>query len=140
MYSLIVKYHITQNTMIKINDADKYESIVLYLDEEHTPIAFKNKLEEVLSQNVFDSEEEAKEWLRTTPFELEIYYEQGYGLFGVEPEAVEAEIVSSPYSGEKLCENEQGKESQVSEHDFLVSLLDKRQLDEYEKFLLNQNK
>jgi hypothetical protein len=46
----------------------------------------------------FDSEEEAIKWIETTPFELELYYEKGYGLFAVEAEAVENTDVHSPYS------------------------------------------
>ena len=32
-------------------------------------------------------------------FELEIYYEKGYGLFAVDSEAVNSGTIFSPYSG-----------------------------------------
>jgi hypothetical protein len=32
----------------------------------------------------FDTQAEAEKWLSETPIELELYYEYGYGLFGVE--------------------------------------------------------
>jgi hypothetical protein len=83
---------------IKINDAQNYESINVYLSMEKTPIAFQNKLQELMDCQAFDSEEEAIKWIETTPFELELYYEKGYGLFAVEAEAVENADVHSPYS------------------------------------------
>lgn len=41
--------------------------------------------------------------------ELELYYEIGSGLMAVEPEAVEAGYIYSPYSGE-LYENYENNE------------------------------
>lgn len=85
---------------IKINSTDKYESIKIILDENKYPIAHQKKLEELMEQGAFDSVEEAKEWINTTPIELELYYEKHSGLFGVEAEAVEnaSESLCSPYT------------------------------------------
>lgn len=93
---------------IKINDADCVESINVYLSREKTPVAFQNKLKELMDCKAFDTEEEAIKWIETTPIELELYYETGQGLFGVESEVVENfYILNSPYSDAKLiCDPE----------------------------------
>ena len=87
---------------IKINDVSNYEPINVYLSREKTPIAFQNKLNELMECKAFDTEEEAAKWIEETPFELEMYYEKGYGLFLVESEAVENSCVFSPYSKKEL--------------------------------------
>jgi len=92
---------------MKKNSAENYECINVYLSEEKTPIAFATKLKELMEQKVFDNEDEAKKWIRTTPFEMEIYYSFGYGLFMVEAEAVEGGAnIYDPYSTEILEEDE----------------------------------
>jgi hypothetical protein len=85
---------------IKVNPTDKYESIMVTLDEKKYPIAHQMKLEELMEQGAFRSEAEAKEWINTTPIELELYYEKHSGLFGVEAEAVEEipHTLCSPYT------------------------------------------
>ena len=75
---------------IKMNNADNYESINITLSKENTPIAYQNKLDELMDCKAFDTQAEAEAWLNETPIELELYYENGYGLFGVESEAVES--------------------------------------------------
>ena len=92
---------------IKMNDADNYESINITLSRENTPIAYQNKLDELMDCKAFDTQAEAEKWLSETPIELELYYENGYGLFGVEAEAVESMETKSPYSGAPILdENE----------------------------------
>lgn len=85
---------------IKVNPADQYESIKVILDENTYPIAHQKKLEELMEQGAFRSEAEAKEWINTTPIELELYYEKHSGLFAVEAEAVEdiPHTLCSPYT------------------------------------------
>ena len=85
---------------IKVNPAEEYESIMITLDEKKYPIAHKMKLEELMEQGAFPSEEEAKEWINTTPIELEFYYEKHSGLFAVEAGAVEdiPHTLCSPYT------------------------------------------
>lgn len=92
---------------IKMNNVDNYESINITLSRENTPIAYQNKLDELMECKAFDTQSEAEEWLSETPIELELYYEKGYGLFGVESEAVENAELQSPYSGAPILdENE----------------------------------
>lgn len=85
---------------IKINLTDKYESIMVILDEKKYPIAHQMKLEELMEQGAFRSEAEAKEWINTTPIELELYYEKHSGLFAVESDAVDniSHTLCSPYT------------------------------------------
>ena len=89
---------------IKMNDADNYESINIKLTKENTPIAYQNKLDELMDYKAFDTQAEAEKWLSETPIELELYYEYGYGLFGVEAEAIESMEIQSPYSGAPILD------------------------------------
>ena len=82
---------------IKMNNADDYESINITLSKENTPIAYQNKLDELMDIKAFDTKEEAEDWINTHPIELELYYENGQGLFAVESEAVERTTIHSPY-------------------------------------------
>ena len=92
---------------IRMNNADNYESINITLSKENTPIAYQNKLDELMDCKAFNTQAEAEKWLRETPIELELYYEYGYGLFGVEAEAIESTEIQSPYSGAPILdENE----------------------------------
>lgn len=54
------------------------------------------------------TEEEAKDFVRTTPFSIELYYHVNQGLFGVEGEAVESygNEIYSPYTGEECDRTE----------------------------------
>ena len=87
------------STNIKVNDDEHYESINVILSRKKTPIAFQNKLNELMEEGAFENEEEAIKWIETNPIELELYYEKGNGLFAVESGAVEsrADLVS-PYT------------------------------------------
>ena len=92
---------------IKMNNADNYESINIKLSKEYTPIAYQNKLDELMDCKAFDNKAEAEKWLSETPIELELYYEKGYGLFGVEAEAVESAELTSPYSGAPILNEDE---------------------------------
>lgn len=84
---------------IKANTSDNYESIMVFLSREKTPIAFQNKVDELMELHAFNSVEEAERWLNDTPIELEIYYEKRQGLFGVESGAVDNCVkLCSPYT------------------------------------------
>jgi hypothetical protein len=85
---------------IKVNSPEQYESIMIILNENKYPIAHQMKLEELMEQGAFNSVEEAKEWINTTPIELELYYEKHSGLFAVEADAIESasESLCSPYT------------------------------------------
>lgn len=93
---------------MKINKVGKEETINVYLSKETTPIAFQNKLEELIECGM--SEEEATKFIETTPFCLELYYEKGCGLFAVESEALEFCEIHSPYTKELMEENETNDE------------------------------
>lgn len=89
---------------VKLNGAETYESIQILLTEEKYPIAFKNKVDELMEQGAFSDRKDAENWVRTTPIECELYYEKHSGLFAVECGAVESGCVYSPYSGD-ACDN-----------------------------------
>ena len=75
------------------------EVIKVLLTPTKYPIAYKNKVDELMEQGAFDSLEEAEQWVQTTPICMEIIYEKHSGLFAVESEAIEVNACSSPYSG-----------------------------------------
>lgn len=83
----------------KINDAEDYEPIMVHLDE--NGIAFKNKVEELVEEGM--SEEDAKKMARQ-PFELELYYEKGWGLFAIESGCADSGYFVSPYSKEEYLD------------------------------------
>ena len=89
---------------VKINKPGYEEVIEVRLSREKTPKAFKEKLEELMEEGAFDTEEEAIEWSEKTTFVMEIYYEKGSGLFLVESEALENGDIVSPYTKELLEE------------------------------------
>jgi len=84
--------------MLKLNDADNYDHIQLYMTELLCPIAYKKKLDELIAFGM--TEKAAKHEMLTVPIEMEFYYEPDYGLMMVEAEAVEAGTIYSPYTGE----------------------------------------
>lgn len=88
---------------VKLNNSDSYEPLIVRLTEAETPIAYNNKIEELVEQGVYPSKEEAIKDNPIIEIECELYYEKHSGLFAVESGAVESNYVYSPYSGE-LCE------------------------------------
>jgi hypothetical protein len=92
---------------MKANKIGQVESIAVLLTRQTFPIAFQNKLDELMSQGAFDNEEDAIKWIESNPIVLEIMYEKDSGLFAVESEAIECGTLISPYSGESIeCDNE----------------------------------
>ena len=87
---------------MKANKIGQEETISVLLTRKSFPIAFQNKLNELMEQGAFDSEEEATRWIESTPIVLEIMYEKDSGLFAVEAEAIECGSAISPYSGEEI--------------------------------------
>lgn len=92
--------------VLKLNKPENCEVITVRLDKRTTPIAFKNKVSCLMLSGL--SREESEK-IASEPMELELYYEIGSGLMAVEPEAVEAGYIYSPYSGE-LYENYENNE------------------------------
>lgn len=90
---------------VKLNNSDSYESIgSIKLSKDKFPIAFQNKVEELIEEGVCSTIEEAEKIVNDIEFELEVYYEKGTGLFAVESDAVESGTIYSPYTAE-LCED-----------------------------------
>ena len=89
---------------IKINEPNHEEVIEVRLSREKTPIAFKEKLDELMEEGAFNTKEEATEWIENNTFIMEMYYEKGQGLFLVESEAIDNCDIVSPYTKEKLIE------------------------------------
>ncbi|OQA46903.1 MAG: hypothetical protein BWY47_01522 [Bacteroidetes bacterium ADurb.Bin302] len=91
---------------LRKHNYDEMETVDVYLSEDKTPVAFARKLKELLEQKAFNSEDEAKNWIRKTPFSMELYYSIDQGLFLVESEAVESDSeIYNPYTGEELDES-----------------------------------
>lgn len=89
-----------QEAIHKLNDGDNYESIGTFkLSKEKTPIAFAEKVAELVEENGMTLEE-AEKAVAGMEIGLEIYYEKGFGLFAIESEAVESCKIFSPYTKE----------------------------------------
>lgn len=74
------------------------EVIEVRLTPYNYPIAFKNKVDELLEQGAFNTKEDAEKWVMETTFVLELIYEKHQGLFAVESEALENTTCYSPYT------------------------------------------
>lgn len=88
---------------VKLNNSDQYEPIQITLTKADTPIAYKNKIDELVEQGLYATEEEAEKDNPVFELECEIYYEKHSGVFVVESGAVESGVIYSPYSREE-CE------------------------------------
>lgn len=86
--------------MVKLNNSDQYESVMIHLTPNETPLAYEGR---VLDLMVGGMAREVAEKTALEPYEMELYYQSGTALFGVDPIAVESETIYSPYTGE-LCE------------------------------------
>ena len=89
---------------VKLNTSDNYESIKVTLSKGEYPIAYNNKIEELVEQGLYKTTEDAEKENPTIEIEMEIYYEKHYGLFAVESAAVESGTIYSPYTSE-LCDD-----------------------------------
>ena len=85
---------------VKLNNSNDYEPIKIVLTKEQYPIAYNNKVEELVEEGCYNSKEECELDNPTFEIECELYYEKGYGLFAVEEGAVESGTIYSPYSRE----------------------------------------
>ena len=81
---------------VKLNGDDTYEPILVTLTKDKFPIAFENKVQELLEEGCFETREEAEKVVSSYPIEIELYYEKGLGLFAVESGA-------DPSSLPKVC-------------------------------------
>ena len=89
---------------VKLNNSDTYEHLCnVVLTKDKFPVAYENKVQELIEEGCADSREEAEAQIQNMEIELEIYYEKGAGLLAVESGAVESGTIYTPYTGE-LCE------------------------------------
>ena len=82
---------------LKLNSAEEAEVVLIRLTPEEYPIAYANKVKCLMLSGLSKKEAER---MAMEPIDLELYYEVGVGLMAVEPGAVEAGTIYSPYSGE----------------------------------------
>lgn len=87
---------------LKKNEVEQVEIIEIILSPEKFPIAYAAKKRELVKNGM--TEVEADKYIRTTPIAMEVYYEEDYGLFLVESEAVECATIYSPYTKEEMEE------------------------------------
>ena len=110
---------------LTLNNADSYEPIQVRLSKKTTPIAFEQKVQELIEECGM-TREQAEQTVTDTVFELELYYQQGSGLFAVESEAVEAGIIYSPYSGERCSEPQEDRDPLKEHRKTLMQSIDIR--------------
>lgn len=91
--------------MVKLNNAENAEIIEVRLSKEKFPIAYKNKMEELMEVSGM-AKEEAEKYLDDWVVPMELVYHKEYGLFMVESEAIESTPIHSPYTGEECDDSE----------------------------------
>lgn len=80
------------------------ETIEVRLSPIKTPVAFNNKVKELVEECGL-SEEEAKREVLNMTFVLEVIYEKNCGLFAVESDTLDCSKVWSPYTQKEIeCE------------------------------------
>lgn len=86
---------------MKANNPNNYESIIVIINKDEYPIIFNQIVEEQMSLGM--AREQAEKYADGLEIELELYYEKDSGLWGVDSQAVDAQVgLSSPYSKEPL--------------------------------------
>ncbi len=83
---------------LQINPQGTEEIFEIYLDPVKHPVAYSNKVEELIGVGM--TREEAEGFVRDVPFTMEVYYSRGQGLFLVESETIEFNDIHNPYDGE----------------------------------------
>lgn len=83
---------------LRLNSTEQCEPINIILDKVNTPIAYGNKIQELVEQGLFEDIESAEQYYPQIKIDCEIYYEKHSGLFAVESGAVESGIIYSPYT------------------------------------------
>lgn len=85
---------------VTLNTDKTYESTNITLSRRTYPIAYQNKLEELVEQGCYPSIKDAEQDNPKIIIELELYYDKHSGLFGVESGAIESHSdIVSPYDG-----------------------------------------
>lgn len=91
-------------TPIQAGSTETYEHTNVTLSKEKTPIAWENHVQDLVKSG--HSREDAEKYA-CEPIEMEMFYEQGAGLFLVESGATECHgLCKSPYTGAEIvpCE------------------------------------
>lgn len=91
---------------VQAYSADEFESINVVVTKDRYPIVYRRKIEEFVENGAYETIEDAEIDNPRIEIELELYYDKGWGLYGVESEAVSssAESICSPYSGEPMID------------------------------------
>ena len=91
---------------VQANSGDCYESIDIKIRKDNYPILYQRKLEEMVEEGNYSTIEDAEKDNPIITIELELYYDKGWGLYGVEVDAIEsgAESICSPYTAEPMME------------------------------------
>lgn len=84
---------------MKKNPSEKYEPISVVVTPDEHPLVYNAMIKSLMSRGMTKAEAVA---YMIQPVELELYYDEGSGLFAVEPGAVESTIIFNPYTGEEL--------------------------------------
>lgn len=90
---------------LKLNSAEEAEVVLIRLTPEEYPIAYANKVKCLMLSGLSKKEAER---MAMEPIDLELYYEVGVGLMAVEPGAVEAGTIYSPYSIDAFLKKAEG--------------------------------
>lgn len=85
---------------LQINPEGSEEIIEIFLDPLKHPVAYSNKLEELMDAGM--SRVEAQDFIRENSFEMEVYYSSGQGLFLVESEPIAFNTMYNPYDGNEI--------------------------------------
>ena len=84
---------------LRITEEDG-DVIDVLLTPEKTPNAYKRKMHELMHVSGM-TQEEAENYL-LKPIPIELFYEYGWGLFGMENEALTDIEAYSPYTGKEI--------------------------------------
>ena len=102
-------WRILQLTMEPLQiQSETGDTIEIYLSPDKYPAAYARKKQELTEKSGM-TESEAENFLLTTPFILEIFYDIDRGLFGLESEFIECNNVFNPHTG-NLIPNEEKEE------------------------------
>lgn len=77
------------------------EVIEVRLSPDKTPVAYNNKVKELIEECGM-SQEEAEREVSQMSFQLEIIYEKNCGLFAVDNEALDCSTTWSPYTKKEI--------------------------------------
>lgn len=90
---------ITSNSMEELTiEENEGQLINVYLKPYHE--VYERKKYELINSGM--SDDEAENWLLTTPIQLELFYDIDRGLFAAEAEAIDCCEIYNPYTGKEI--------------------------------------